>query len=50
MSNRIKRLTYERQTVTYKLPVFVLERLRKEPNQTAVIEKLLMKHYGLEYP
>lgn len=47
---RIPRLKYRRKTTSFKLPVFLLDRLRKERNQTEVVETAVMQHLGVEYP
>lgn len=47
---RIPRLKYKRRTTSFKLPVFLLDRLRKERNQTEVVETAVMQHLGMEYP
>lgn len=47
---RIKRLTYERRSVSFRLPDFIIERLSAEKNKTKAVEKALMEYFKLEYP
>jgi len=49
--SRIPRLRYKRRMATYRLPEFLIERMKQEDiSQTQLVETAVMHYLRMEYP